>query len=158
MAESLAIAYLQGGPLAPEIKGTVTFRDVQGGTKVTVEIWGLPRYQPAGDGKQAVGPHAFQLHENGNCRVGDPGNPFMAAGGQWNPGDQPQGNRAGDFPVLFSNRGFAFMSFFTDKLSVADVIGKAVVIHEGPDDYRMQTTGNSGRRLACGMVRRSRDY
>lgn len=157
MADNFAIAYLRGGPLAPEIKGAVSFRNVQGGTKVTIEVWGLPRYQPATNGKQPVGPHGFHLHERGTCKVGETDNPFMAAGGHWNPGNQPHGNHAGDFPVLFSNKGFAYMSFFTDKFTVAEVIGKAVIIHESPDDYRTQPAGNAGRRLACGVIRRRQD-
>ena len=157
MAESMAVACLQGGPLAPDIHGTVTFRNVQGGTKVTVEVRGLPNYQPAANGKLPVGPHGFHLHEGGSCRIGDPDNPFMAAAGHWNPDNQAHGNHAGDFPVLFSNRGFAFMSFFTDRFTVSDVIGKTVIIHENPDDYRTQPAGNSGRRLACGVVRRCRE-
>ncbi|SMC76824.1 superoxide dismutase family protein [Sporomusa malonica] len=157
MGDNLAIANIQGGPLAPDIKGTVSFRSVQGGTKVTIEVWGLPRYQPASNGKQPVGPHGFHIHEGGTCKVGDPTNPFMAAGGHWNPDNQPHGNHAGDFPVLFSNRGFAYMTFFTDKFTVSEVVGKAVIIHESPDDYRTQPAGNAGRRLACGIVRRRRD-
>ncbi|MDF2570775.1 MAG: sodC [Sporomusa sp.] len=157
MAENLAIAHIQGGPLAPDIKGTVTFRNVHGGTKVTIEVWGLPRYQPEGNGKQPVGPHGFHIHEYGTCKVGDPTNPYMAAGGHWNPGNQPHGNHAGDLPVLFSNHGFAYMTFFTDKFTVSEVIGKAIIIHESPDDYRTQPAGNAGRRLACGIIRRQRD-
>jgi Cu-Zn family superoxide dismutase len=157
VADNLAVANIQGGPLAPDIKGTVTFRSVQGGTKVTVEVWGLPRYQPAVNGQQQVGPHGFHIHEVGICKVGDTSNPFMAAGGHWNPDNQPHGNHAGDLPVLFSNNGIAYMTFFTDKFTVAEVIGKSVIIHESPDDYRTQPAGNSGRRLACGVIRGRRD-
>ncbi|MDP4091286.1 MAG: superoxide dismutase family protein, partial [Bacillota bacterium] len=70
----------------------------------------------------------------------------------WNPTNQPHGNHAGDFPVLFSNDGFARMTFFTNKLTVDQIIGKSLVIHEGPDDYRTQPAGASGRRLACGVI------
>ncbi|WP_425057789.1 Superoxide dismutase [Cu-Zn] [Sporomusa carbonis] len=157
MANVMAIAHIQGGPLAPNIKGTVSFRSVQGGTKVTLEVWGLPRYQPAVNGKQPIGPHGFHIHESGSCKVGDPDNPFMAAGGHWNPDNQPHGNHAGDLPVLFSNHGFAYMSFFTDKFSVSEIIGKTVIIHENPDDYRTQPAGNAGRRLACGVIKRRYD-
>lgn len=73
-------------------------------------------------------------------------------GPHWNPGNQPHGNHAGDFPVLFSNGGRAVMGFFTDRFRVADVVGKAVIIHENPDDYRSQPAGNAGRRLACGLI------
>ncbi|NLG83160.1 MAG: superoxide dismutase family protein, partial [Firmicutes bacterium] len=66
---------------------------------------------------------------------------------------QPHGNHAGDFPVLFSNHGRARMGFFTDRFKVVDVVGRAAIIHENPDDYRTQPAGASGRRLACGVIR-----
>ena len=44
------------------------------------------------------------------------------------------------------------MSFFTNKFRVEEVVGKAVIIHENPDDYRSQPAGNAGRRLACGVI------
>jgi Cu-Zn family superoxide dismutase len=59
----------------------------------------------------------------------------------------------GDLPSLFSNDGVAKMCFYTNKFKPADVVGKAVIIHENPDDYRSQPSGNAGRRLACGIIR-----
>ncbi|MCL6613733.1 MAG: superoxide dismutase family protein [Firmicutes bacterium] len=150
---SSATARIRGGPLAPEISGFVHFVDVPGGTWVCAEINGLPAYRPAEAGRPPVGPHGFHLHEFGSCTIGDPGDPFLAAGPHWNPDAQPHGNHAGDFPVLFSNHGRARMCFFTDRFKVADVVGRAVIIHENPDDYRTQPAGASGRRLACGVVR-----
>jgi Cu-Zn family superoxide dismutase len=94
-------------------------------------------------------------HENASCAVGDPANPFTAAGEHWNPHQQPHGNHAGDFPVLFSNDGYARMTFFTNTFSAADAVGKAVILHQNPDDYRSQPSGNAGKRLACGIVRAS---
>lgn len=149
----VAVAVIKGGPLAPQLKGRVLFRDVPGGTWICVRVEGLPAYKPGENGKQPVGPHGFHIHENGNCEVGDPNEPFKAAGGHWNPTKQPHGNHAGDFPVLFSNKGIARMCFFTDKFKAADIIGKAVIIHESPDDYRSQPAGNAGRRLGCGVIR-----
>lgn len=148
-----ATANIKGGPLAPSINGVVYFMDVPGGTQVCAMINGLPPYKPATANSQPVGPHGFHIHQFGNCAVGNPKDPFKAAGEHWNPTNQPHGNHAGDFPVLFSNNGRAMMCFFTDKFKVQDVIGKAVVIHESPDDYRTQPAGNSGRRLACGVIR-----
>lgn len=46
------------------------------------------------------------------------------------------------------------MKFYTDKFTVEDIIGKSVLIHENPDDYRSQPAGNSGKRIACGVIRR----
>lgn len=151
-----AIAYIKGGPLAPGIKGVVTFRAVPGGTEVSANINGLPQYQPAQGNRAPIGPHGFHLHECGSCAVGNPEDPFMKAGGHWNPDNQPHGNHAGDFPVLFSNNGRACMTFFTNKFKPKDVIGKAVIIHQNPDDYRTEPAGNAGRRLACGVIKRCR--
>lgn len=147
-----AAARIKGGPLAPQLRGAVTFRNVPGGVWVCVTVSGLPQYRPASDGKQPIGPHGFHIHEGGSCAVGDPKEPFKAAGEHWNPTNQPHGNHAGDFPVLFSNNGIARMCFFTNKFKVTDVIGKAVIIHENPDDYRSQPAGNAGKRLGCGVI------
>ncbi len=147
-----AYARITGGPLAPSLTGLATFRDVAGGTEVCVWVNGLPAYKPAQGGNPPVGPHGFHIHEIGNCTVGSPSNPFMTAGEHWKVGNQPHGNHNGDFPVLFSNNGHARMCFFTNKFKVNDVIGKAVMIHENPDDYRTQPSGAAGRRLACGVV------
>jgi len=147
-----AVAYISGGPLAPDIQGIMIFADVPGGTEVFVEVYGLPLYKPAEGENPPVSPFGFHLHENGTCEVGDASEPFTASGEHWNPTNQPHGNHAGDFPVLFSNDGYARMSFFTDKFEVSEVIGKAVIIHENPDDYRTQPSGASGKRLACGVI------
>ena len=147
-----AIAYVSGGPIAPDIQGMVIFTEVPGGTDVYAELYGLPGYKPAQGENPQVGPFGFHLHENGTCDVGNASEPFTAAGEHWNPTNQPHGNHAGDFPVLFSNNGYARMSFFTDKFNIPQIIGKAVIVHESPDDYRTQPSGASGRRLACGVI------
>lgn len=152
MEYSKAIAYITGGPLAPNLRGMVMFVDVPGGVDVYVEVNGLPPYKPASGDNPPVGPHGFHIHEKGSCEVGNPQDPFMAADGHWNPTNQPHGNHAGDFPVLFSNNGYTRMSFFTNKFKVSDIIGKAIIIHENPDDYRTQPAGASGKKLACGVI------
>lgn len=149
-------ARMQGGPLAPTLSGSVLFKDVPGGTEVVVEVLGLPLYQPAEECHPPIGPHGFHIHVYGNCTIGDPSDPFQAAGGHWNPDNQPHGNHAGDFPVLFSNNGYALMAFFTNRFKPADVLGRSVVIHLSPDDYRSQPAGNSGKRLACGIIEKCR--
>ena len=148
-------AIIRGGPLDPDIKGEVTFRAVKGGTNVSVKVTGLPPYRPATNGNP-VGPLGFHLHERGICTIDDPNDPFQSAGGHWNPTNQPHGNHAGDFPVLFSNNGKARMTFFTNKFKPKDVVGRSVIIHMNPDDYRTQPSGDSGRRLACGIIKRYR--
>lgn len=149
----IARTEISGGPLAPNIRGYVVFTPTMGGTNVCVYITGLPLYQPAENGNPPIGPLGFHVHEKGICDIGDIDEPFMSAGGHWNPYNQPHGNHAGDFPVLFSNNGIASMCFFTNKFSVNDVIGKAIIVHQNPDDYRTQPTGDAGKRLACGVIK-----
>lgn len=150
---NLAYAVIMAGPDYPSITGQVTFADVPGGVRVCIDAAGLPPYKPAAGDKQPIGPFGFHIHEKGNCIVGDPAKPFEACGGHWNPTNQPHGNHAGDFPVLFSNNGRARMCFFTDRFTVSDILGRSVMIHENPDDYRTQPAGNSGKRIACGEIR-----
>lgn len=147
-------AEIHGGPLAPSIRGVVSFYNTAGGTEVCANISGLPPYQPASEVNGApIGPHGFHIHENGDCAVGDPENPFTAAGGHWAPQNQPHGNHAGDFPVLFSNNGRSIMCFFTNKFKPRDVVGRSIIIHQNPDDYRSQPSGDAGKRLACGIIK-----
>jgi Cu-Zn family superoxide dismutase len=128
--------------------------DVLGGTEVCIQVMGLPAYSPETNGKSPIGPHGFHIHEMGNCSIDKPDEPFMLSGGHWNPTNQPHGNHAGDFPVLFSNNGYSRMCFFTNKFYVRDILGKSVVIHQNPDDYRTQPAGNAGDRIACGIIRK----
>lgn len=149
----MAIANIRGGPIRPQMRGKVFIKDVPYGAQVYVNIQGLPPYQPAKGDVDPIGPFGFHIHEFGNCNIGEREDPFKDAGGHWNPTNQPHGNHAGDFPVLFSNDGSAIMSFFTNKFKVRDVIGKSIIIHENPDDYRTQPSGNAGRRLGCGVIK-----
>lgn len=110
-------AKITGSNIAPNIHGNIFFDDVAGGSKVYLEIWGLPLYKPTTNDEQPIGPFGFHLHEHGICEITDPENPFQSAGGHYNPTNQPHGNHAGDFPVIFSNNGYARMSFFTDKFN-----------------------------------------
>ncbi len=153
MQYKAAEAQIVGGPLAPGLRGSVIFLDTLGGTEVFVEVDGLPEYKPAEGSSPPIGPFGFHIHENGDCTVGDASDPFSSAGQHWNPTNQPHGNHAGDFPVLFSNNGYARMAFFTDKFKIPQVIDKAVIIHENPDDYRTQPSGASGKKLACGVIK-----
>ena len=149
-----AVAEVRGGPLAPDIEGTVTFEAVEGGTMVTVEVWGLPDYEP-GDpeaGVLPIGPHGFHVHAGTSCELGDPDSPFMDAEGHFDLHDMPHGAHAGDLPVLFSNDGYAFMTVFTNNFEVSDVIGRTIIIHQNPDDFRSQPAGDAGPRLACGEI------
>ncbi|TCK92910.1 Cu-Zn family superoxide dismutase [Natranaerovirga hydrolytica] len=146
----IAKAIIIGGPLAPDLRGVVIVREAFKGSEVYTHVVGLPPFQPADNGNP-IGPHGFHIHDEGDCTIGDPEDPFQDAGSHWAPYNEPHGNHAGDFPVLFSNDGRAIMSFYTDKFIPQDVIGKSIIIHQNPDDYRSQPTGDAGKRLGCGV-------
>jgi Cu-Zn family superoxide dismutase len=133
------------------VAGNVTF--TQKGDKVVVvaKVTGL-----------AAGSHGFHLHEKGDCSSGD----GMSAGGHFNPLGKPHAHpstpdrHAGDMPMLVADAaGNASLTAELDVITIgggaADVIGKGVIVHKDPDDFKTQPTGNSGARLACGVVRRS---
>ena len=102
--------------------------------------------------------HGFHLHEKGDCSSGD----GMSAGGHFNPDAAPHGapsapHHAGDMPALKADaNGIAQTSFVLHGLTVSagahSVVGKGLIVHKDPDDYTTQPTGNSGARIACGVV------
>lgn len=147
-----ALAQVMGSAVYPEISGTVGFKSVSNGTWVDVQVAGLPEYQPGDEVNPQIGPHGFHIHNGTACGDPDGDDPFHEADGHWNPTNQLHGNHSGDFPVLFSNHGKASMLFFTDKFKVPEVIGKTIVIHLSPDDYRTQPAGDSGTKIACGVI------
>lgn len=148
-----AFADIISGPLFPNVKGHIIFKDIYDGIEINVHITGLPEFRPPSENNVQIGPHGFHIHEYGNIDIGEASNPFPHTGDHWNPANQPHGNHAGDFPVLFSNHGRAIMTFFTDKFKVSDIIGRSVVIHQSPDDYHSQPGGNSGKKMAAGIIK-----
>jgi Cu-Zn family superoxide dismutase len=123
---------------------------------VEIEVEGLPPFKPATSRSPQIGPFGLHIHEHGHCGEGGGKEPFALAGGHYNPDHQPHGNHAGDLPVLFSNNGAAQMSVYTSRFKPEQVIGRSIVIHQSPDDFRTQPSGNSGLRIACGEILRYR--
>lgn len=129
--------------------GRVNFDQQTGGTMVTVQVTGL-----------APGSiHGFHVHEKGDCSAPD----AMSAGGHFNPSGKQHGqmsmgeHHAGDMNNLTADAsGNVRVQFLMPDVTVAtgpnSVVGRAVVVHKDPDDYRTQPTGNSGGRIACGVV------
>jgi Cu-Zn family superoxide dismutase len=103
--------------------------------------------------------HGFHLHEKGDCGSGD----GMSTGGHFNPkghahGPQDGEHHAGDLPALQADAGGrAELRVTLPGLSVApgpaSVVGLGLIVHAGPDDFKTQPTGNSGARIACGVVK-----
>jgi Cu-Zn family superoxide dismutase len=142
---SATLAPSAGGSVA----GTVTF--VQEGSKVIViaDVSGLK-----------PGPHGFHVHEKGDCSAAD----FTSAGGHFNPGGQPHGDpsagahHAGDMPLLIADAsGKAALRTEVSPMTIGggtnDIVGKAVVVHADADDFKSQPAGNSGARIACGVIK-----
>jgi superoxide dismutase, Cu-Zn family len=113
----------------------------------------------------APGFHGFHVHTTGRCDAPA----FTTAGGHFNPGGASHNAHAGDLPSLLVNaNGRAVLATATDRFSLADLRdadGSAVMVHSGPDnfanipprygtpDQETLNTGDSGSRVACGVVR-----
>lgn len=131
-------------------RGTVTFVQRGDRVRVTAQLSGL---RPSAE-------HGFHIHEKGDCSSGD----GMSAGGHFNPGGKPHGpqgapHHAGDMPSVRSDAyGNASAGFDLAEVAIgsgaADILGKGLIVHRDPDDYKTQPTGNAGPRLACAVIRR----
>jgi Cu-Zn family superoxide dismutase len=132
-------------------RGTVTFTQDGDEVRVRANISGL----------KANAEHGFHVHEKGDCSSGD----GMSAGGHYNPAGKPHGSlasdhHAGDMPNLHADAyGNATTSFELKGVSVAggtaDLVGKGLIVHRDPDDYKSQPAGNAGPRIACAVIRGS---
>jgi superoxide dismutase, Cu-Zn family len=103
--------------------------------------------------------HGLHIHEKGDCSSGD----GMSTGGHFNPASKPHGHyqapehHAGDLPSLKAGKnGRARIDVELSGLTVApgasSVIGRGIIVHADPDDYKTQPTGNAGARIACGVI------
>ena len=131
--------------------GTVTF--TQSGDKVRIagDVKGLKPDQE----------HGFHIHEAGDCSSGD----GMSTKGHFNPLAKAHSHpgtaerHAGDMPALKADaRGNARVDATLDVITVnpgaTSIIGRGLIVHASPDDYKTQPTGNAGARLACAVINR----
>ena len=141
-----AAARIQGSREYPELRGSVTFRQTPRGVLVTAEIYGLP-YK----GRCNSGIFAMHIHSGKSC-TGNKTDPFSDADGHYNPDNCLHPYHAGDLPPLFGNHGYAYMSVLTDRFNVREILNRVVIIHRHPDDFTSQPAGNSGEKIACGVI------
>ena len=77
---------------------------------------------------------------------------FPNTGNHYNPDNVPHPEHAGDLPPLLSNNGYAWMSFYTGRISLSEAAGRSLVIHNMRDDFTSQPSGNSGDKIGCGVI------
>jgi Cu-Zn family superoxide dismutase len=131
--------------------GTAILTQTGKGVRINLTITNLP-----------AGVHAIHVHNVGKCE----GPAFASAGGHFNPEmkmhgkDNPQGPHAGDLPnFTVAKNGKGKATIVAEKVTLADGAnsvfhqgGTALVVHAGPDDYKTDPAGNSGDRMACGVI------
>lgn len=133
------------------VSGTVTF----------VQIGDRVRLQAVVTGLHPGTEHGFHVHEIGDCSAAD----GSSAKGHFNPFGKPHAHystperHAGDLPALKADgRGRAELDVSLDVITLAkgpaNIVDRSVIVHAGPDDFRTQPAGNSGARVACGVIRR----
>lgn len=132
-----AIANIKGGEEYGQISGRVRFFDTQFGCLVETCIFNIPKLQ-----SNFLGMH---IHENGVCE-GD----FSSAGAHLGSGVHP--NHMGDLLPVMNVNGSAFSIFLDNRFKSEDILGKTVILHANRDDFTSQPSGDSGDRIACGII------
>jgi superoxide dismutase, Cu-Zn family len=137
-----------------QVVGSATFTQVGSALRVLVEVQGLP-----------PGAKGVHVHAIGTCD----GPAFTSAGDHFNPhGRQhgalnyPKGPHAGDLPnITVGADGKGRLETTTELMTLGsgagglfDTDGSAIVVHAAPDDFKTDPTGNSGARIACGVILR----
>lgn len=146
-SKPMAIARVRGSSAYPNIKGKVLFYQTPMGVVVESDVTGLPPTK--------TNIFAFHIHEGHACS-GNATDPFADALEHYNPVHVAHPMHAGDLPPLFSNNGRAWMAVLTDRFEVNQVIGRVVIIHDNPDDFTTQPSGNAGTKIACGVIEPNR--
>lgn len=128
--------------------GTLTFQTTSSGLRILGTLTGLP-----------AGTHGIHVHEVGSCEAPE----FTTAGAHLNPGarqhglENPAGAHAGDLPnVTVNAAGEGRVDLTTARTMLSELLdsdGSAIVVHAAADDQRTDPSGNTGARIACGIVR-----
>ncbi len=132
-----------------KVKGVVNFTEDNGKVSMTATLTGL-----------SEGEHAIHIHEKADCSAAD----GTSTGGHWNPTAEPHGKwgaesgyHRGDIGNFTADaEGNATVTFSTDDEwcigcddETKNIVGKAVIVHQGVDDYTTQPTGDAGSRISC---------
>ena len=130
-----------------KVTGLVTFTQSDSGMVVVAHLEGL-----------TPGKHGFHIHEYGDCSSPD----ASSAGGHFNPGKDEHGaphsekRHIGDLGNVEAGQdGKVDYQILDPVMSFSgenSVLGRAVIVHAGEDDLQTQPSGNSGARVACGVI------
>lgn len=132
------------------VTGDVTFTEKNGKVTMKATVAGLDK-----------GNHAIHIHEIGDCSAAD----GKSAGGHWNPTDENHGKwmekpfHTGDIGnIVADENGNGTIERETDLWCIdcdddaKNIVGKAIIIHAGPDDFSSQPSGAAGPRVGCGEI------
>ncbi len=143
-----AVAYVNGSYEYSLIKGMVRFYGSSYGVFVIAQVSGLPI------GDMCASPiFGFHIHEGTSCN-GNDDDPFADTKTHYNPKGCQHPYHSGDLPPLFGANGYAFSAVLTNRFTIDEIIGKTMVIHSSPDDFTSQSSGNAGKKIACGVIMR----
>jgi len=131
--------------------GSVVFEESDGTVSMMAAIHGL-----------SEGTHAIHIHEKADCSSAD----GKSTGGHWNPTAQPHGEwgaetgyHKGDIGNFEADEnGNGVVTFKTDEWCIGcgdekkDIVGKAIIVHQGTDDFTSQPSGAAGARISCGGI------
>jgi Cu-Zn family superoxide dismutase len=130
------------------VQGEVTFTESDGMVSMAAVLSGLTE-----------GEHAIHIHEKADCSSED----GKSTGGHWNPTHEPHGKwgavegyHKGDIGNFTADdEGNAIVEFETDQWCLGcddenkNIVGKAVIVHQGVDDFTSQPSGAAGPRVSC---------
>ncbi len=132
------------------VKGTATFTEKNGTVTFEAKLTGLK-----------PGVHAIHIHEKADCSAAD----ATSTGGHWNPTFKKHGKwgvgeyHKGDIGNFTADEnGNGSITLKTDEWCIGcgdetkDILGKGLIVHDKPDDFVTQPTGNAGARVACAGI------
>ncbi len=142
------VSFMMESKSGSEVVGEVSFTEQDGSVSMMAKLSGL-----------SPGEHAIHLHEKADCSSDD----GKSTGGHWNPTAEPHGKwgaeegfHRGDIGNFTADEdGNATVEFSTDMWCLGcedankNIIGKAVIVHQGVDDYTSQPSGAAGARVSC---------
>ncbi|AVR46109.1 superoxide dismutase family protein [Christiangramia fulva] len=136
------------------LSGTVTFTQQNGEVTMKATVKGLKE-----------GKHAIHIHEAGDCSADD----GTSAGGHWNPTNEQHGKwgssegyHKGDIGnIEVGADGTGTITRTTDEWCIGcddpnkNIVGKAIIVHQGVDDFTSQPSGAAGKRVGCGVIKKT---